>query len=69
MTTGLKPLRQVNHEAIRLLSEHIGLVDTLRFVNQFSTGYGDYTKEREALFGNMTLEQILTAIEAKRTSH
>ena len=65
MTTQLKPLSEVNHQAIRLLSEHIGVVDTFRFVNQFTTGHGNYTDERDALFGHLTLDEIVSAIEQK----
>lgn len=68
MATDLKPLSEVNHEAIRLLSEHIGVVDTFRFVNQFTSGHGNYTEERDALLGHLSLEEIVAAIEKKRTS-
>lgn len=67
MTAQLKSLNEVNHLAIRLLSEQIGVVDTLRFVGQFTTGHGNYTEERDALFGQMTLEEIVSAIGALRT--
>ncbi len=33
MTIQLKPLSEVNHQAIRLLSEKLGVADTFRFVN------------------------------------
>lgn len=68
MSTQVKPLSEVNHQAIRLLSEQIGVVDTFRFVNQFTTGHGNYTEERDGLFGHLTLAEILTAIERKRSS-
>jgi hypothetical protein len=68
MTTKLKPLSEVNHQAIRLLSEKIGIVDTFRFVNQFTTGHGNYTDERDALFGHLTLDDIVAAIEKNRHS-
>jgi len=67
MTTELKPLSEVNHRAIRLLSEHMGIVDTLRFINQFTTGSGNYTEERDALFGHLTLDEIVSAIERRRS--
>jgi hypothetical protein len=69
MTTTLRPLSEVNHHAIQLLAEHIGVVDTFRFVNQFTTGHGDYTKERETLFANVTLDDIIAAIEKKRAAN
>ena len=49
-----------------MLSEQIGVVDTFRFVNQFTTGHGDYTAERDAMFGHLTLDDIVSAIEKKR---
>jgi hypothetical protein len=66
MTSKLKPLSEVNHQAIRLLSEQIGVVDTFRFINQFTTGHGNYTEERDALYSHLTLDEIVSAIEAKR---
>ena len=68
MTIQLKPLSEVNHQAIRLLSEQIGVVDTFRFVNQFTTGHGNYTEERAAMFEHLTLDQIVSDIEKKRSS-
>ena len=67
MTVQLKPLSEVNHQAIRVLSQQIGIVDTIRFVNQFTTGHGNYTDERDALFGHLTLDDIATAIQNKRS--
>ena len=66
MTTHMRALNEINHQAIRLLSEQIGIVDTVRFMNQFTTGHGNYTDERDALFGHLTLDDIVTAIENKR---
>ncbi len=54
-----KPLSQITQEAIAVLSREIGIANTLRFLNQFSTGYGNYTEERETLFKDLTLDQIL----------
>ncbi len=36
----------------------MGVVDTIRFINQFTTGYGDYTKEPEKLFGDLSLKRM-----------
>jgi hypothetical protein len=32
----------------------------MRFISQFTTGYGDYTQEREELFAGMTKEKWTT---------
>jgi len=57
-----KPLSEITRQAIELLSKELGLVATLRFLGQFTTGYGDYTQEREALFKDLTLDQALAAV-------
>lgn len=66
MKTQIKPLNEINKEAIDILCQQIGLVNTVRFVNQFSIGYGNYTEEREQLFANMTLDDVVSEIEAMR---
>ncbi len=66
MKTQAKPLSQVNSQAIRLLSEQLGVADTFRFVNQFTIGHGNYTAERDTLFRDVTLDDIVSAIEKKR---
>jgi hypothetical protein len=38
----------------------------VRFVNQFSIGYGNYTEEREQLLADMTLDDVVSEIEAMR---
>jgi len=40
MTIPLRALAEINHEAIRILSREIGLANTIRFINQFTTGMG-----------------------------
>jgi hypothetical protein len=65
MSVQTKPLTEITQEAIELLTKGMGLVATIRFLNQFSAGYGDYTQEREALFGDLTLDQILAAMKRR----
>lgn len=66
MKTPAKPLAEINSEAIRLLTEQLGLSDALRFVSQFSTGHGNYTAERAAMFRGLTVNDIASAIETQR---
>ena len=55
MNAQTKPLSEITEQAIELLTKELGLVATLRFLNQFTTGYGNYTEEREALFKDLTV--------------
>ncbi len=66
MRVQTKPLNDINKEAIDILCQKMGLVNTVRFVNQFSIGYGNYTEEREQLFANMTLDDVVSEIEEMR---
>jgi len=67
MVVQTKPLAEVTQIAIRVLCKEIGLVDTMRFVGQFTVGYGNYTEERDALFADMTLDDMIAEIQRKRT--
>jgi hypothetical protein len=55
----VRPLSEITQQAIELLSKELGIVETVRFLNQFTTGYGNYTVEREALFKDLTLDQAM----------
>jgi hypothetical protein len=63
MNVQARPLSEITRHAIDLLSKEMGIVDTVRFLNQFTTGYGDYTEEREDLFKDLTLDEILAGIK------
>ena len=60
MRTSTIPLAEVTKEALRVLYKEIGVVNTIRFVNQFTVGYGDYVEERKILFADMTLDDLLS---------
>ena len=62
-----KLLAEITQDAIRILCREIGIVNTVRFMNQFTIGYGNYTEEREALFADLTVDDIVAAIKRKQT--
>jgi len=66
MVLQTKPLAEVTQTAIRVLCKEIGVVDTMRFVGQFTVGYGNYTEERDALFADLTLDDMIAEIKGKR---
>ncbi len=66
MTMEVKPLAEITHEAIAVLCRHIGVANTMRFINQFTAGYGNYTEERRERFATMSLEEIVSEIEQNR---
>jgi uncharacterized membrane protein YGL010W len=67
MVVEAKPLAEITHEAIKILYQKLGIVNTVRFLSQFTVGYGNYTEEREALFGNLTLDEVISEIKQSRS--
>ncbi len=59
MNAPARPLAEVTHRALRALAREIGVADTARFLQQFGAGHGDYTADRAALFGHMTLDEVV----------
>jgi hypothetical protein len=66
MITETQPLAEVTARAIKVLCKEIGVVNAVRFVGQFTAGYGDYTEERKQLLAGLTLDNILSEIKQKR---
>ena len=67
MIADTKPLAEITAQALRLLYQQMGVVNTVRFISQFTAGYGNYTEEREKLFGDMTLDDIISAIKREKS--
>ncbi|MBI1811281.1 MAG: hypothetical protein HY035_01310 [Nitrospirae bacterium] len=56
-------LRKVGLEAVAKALGPLGLV---RFLQQFETGAGDYTKERERWLKGLSVQDIMSEIKSKR---
>ena len=68
MTIPVKSLTSITNQALHVLAREIGAADTMRFLGQFSTGTGNYTEERAALFDHLTLDDILAEIKETQSS-
>ena len=66
--SGRTRLIEINQQAISLLYKELGVVDAVRFLRQFTPGYGDYTREREVLFDEKSLDEIVDEIEKRNKS-
>ena len=67
MTTTIYTISEVNRRAKDALIKEVGIVDTIRFLNQFRPGNGNYTVERENLFRDMTAQEIIAEIKSRRS--
>ena len=61
-----KPLAEITNEAIQVLFREIGVVNTIRFINQYTNGYGNYTEERREQLKDQSLEEIIEQIKSCR---
>ena len=66
MIAETKPLAEITQDAIHILFREIGVVNTVRFINQYTTGYGNYTEERRELFADQTLDELIDEIKQRR---
>jgi len=66
MITETMPLADLTSEAIRVLYRELGIVNTVRFLRQFTLGYGDYVAERNALFSDKSLGNLVEEIKNRR---
>lgn len=66
MSAQLQPISELTQRATEVLVKEIGVVNTIRFLNQIRGGAGDYTVEREQLFEGMSVDDIVRNIKARR---
>ncbi len=69
MTIATRSLTEITQEALHVLYSELGLVDTVRFLNQFTAGYGNYTEERRELLKDVTLREALDEVYAYQAQH
>jgi hypothetical protein len=66
MNATIRPLADISQQATTILIREMGVVDALRFLSQFRAGAGDYTKDRAQWLDALSVEQVTSAIKAKR---
>ena len=66
MNTQTKPVSEISRRATHILFKEMGVVDTIRFLNQFSVGRGDYTKERDTWLDEISMDDVIARIKAEK---
>jgi hypothetical protein len=69
MIQRMQSLSEMSERAVRLLVREMGAVDTLRFLNQFRVGTGDYTQDRDALFAGRSTAELAEEIKQWRAGN
>lgn len=62
MTTRSRTLNDIRHTGISVLTRELGAADAIRFLQQFSAGTGDYTRDRKDLLRDVTLDELLVGL-------
>ena len=55
-------LPELHRAAVQVLVRELGIVNTIRFIQQYSVGKGDYTAERDELLGNPSADELAAEI-------
>ena len=66
MNMQTRPVPEISRRATHILFKEMGVVDTIRFLNQFSVGRGDYTKERDNWLGDISMDDAIAQIKAEK---
>ncbi len=59
-------LEQIRIAGMEALVRELGIVGMIRFLQQFETGHGDYSKDRHQWLDNQDLDTIVKRIQEKR---
>jgi hypothetical protein len=68
MNTQTMSLEQIRIAGMEALARELGVVGMVRFLQQFETGHGDYSKDRHEWLDNQDLDTIVKRIQERRKS-
>jgi hypothetical protein len=59
---------EIRLEGWKALTERLGPAGAMRFMMQYDPGHGDYTKERQEIFADLDLEDLLGSVRRQESS-
>ena len=59
-------LATVRSRGMKALARELGPAGMVQFMQQFRSGYGDYTKERHKILGKVTVDGLMAEIRSMR---
>ena len=66
MTTQTMSPAVIRKAGLEAVAKKLGPLGMVRFLQQFETGFGDYTKERRQWLKDMDIHEIVREIKKKR---
>lgn len=61
--------QQIRVAGMAVLSRELGLVGTIRFMQQFEMGHGDYSRDRHEWLDQYTVDDIAKMMREKKASY
>ena len=58
MAVTVRELEKIRREGLKALKEKLGVEGMIKFIQMYSDGKGDYTREREELLKDVTIEDF-----------
>jgi hypothetical protein len=62
-------LEQIRIAGMEALARELGIVGMVRFLQQFETGHGDYSKDRHKWLDDQDLDTIVKRIQERREAN
>jgi len=59
---------ELREKGYQILVDNLGEIDTIRFLQDFGWGYGDYTKERQTSLQTVTRQKFWQDIQQLRAN-
>ena len=59
-------LEQIRIAGMEVLARELGIIGMVRFLQQFETGHGDYSKDRHKWLDDQDLDTIVKRIRERR---
>jgi hypothetical protein len=58
---------QIRLEGWKALTDRLGPAGAMRFMMQYDPGQGDYTQERQEIFAELDLEELLASVKRQES--
>ena len=62
-------LEQIRIAGMEALARELGIVGMIRFLQQFETGHGDYSKDRHKWLDDQDMDIVLKRIHERRITY
>lgn len=69
MNAQMMSLEQIRIAGMEALARELGIIGMIRFLQQFETGHGDYSKDRHTWLDNQDMDLVVRRIREKRKGY